>query len=66
VFPSRKGMLASRGQAACSRAWLREAASRPGVNHALPGQMVRDLRSFLASGAVRTSSDGQLISGGRR
>ena len=32
----------------------------------LPGQIVRQPRSFLASAAVGTPSDGQLISGGRR
>ena len=66
VFAVAKKSLALRGHAACLRAWLRRAASRPGVNHALPGQIVRHPRSFLASAAVRTPFDGQLISGGRR
>lgn len=66
VFAAAKKSLAFCGQAACLRAWLRGTASLRGVNHALPGQIVRHPRSFLASAAVRTPSDGQLISGGRR
>jgi len=66
VFRSRKESLAVRGQAPRSRAWFRGAASRAGVNYALSGQLVRHPRSFIALAAVRTPSDGQLNSGGRR